>query len=288
MQKTEDFMERIGYKTWYVIHGDASDKIPLFVLHGGPGFPHNFQNNHSALTKNGYQVVLYDQLGCGLSDRPSDNSMWTVGFFVEELEALRKHLGFEKINLIGQSWGGSLAFEYTLKYPDRVNKLVAHSPLVDTKLWVEEADKLKDLMPDNSGSRMRELEATGETDNDEYKKLSNLFDASFVLRLRPKPQDVTDGNKAAGFRVYNTMWGPSEAHATGKLKNWSVMDRLFEVKQPVLLISGKYDEATPKQMQMIVDRISDVKWELFEDSAHCANLEEPDKFLETVSDFLKP
>jgi len=287
MNKVESYMERGGYKTWYAIYGDKSDNVPLFVLHGGPGFPHNFQNNHSKLAKDGYQVVLYDQLGCGLSDRPADTTMWTVDFFIEELEALRKHLGFEKINVIGQSWGGSLAFEYTLKYPEHVNKLIAHSPLIDTQLWVTEADKLKDFLPDNAGARMRELEVSGDTDNKEYSDLSELFNDTFVLTIKPKPQDAIDGNKAAGLEVYNTMWGPSEAHATGVMKNWSVLNRLENIKQPTLLISGKNDEATPKQMQLIIGKIGDIQWELFENSAHCANLEEPGKFLKTVSDFLK-
>ena len=207
-----------GYKTWYVIYGDKNDRMPLFVLHGGPGYPHNFQNNLSVLANNGFPVILYDQLGCGLSDRPKDTSLWTVDFYVEELEALRKHLGYKLINIIGQSWGGSLAAEYTLRYPKRVNRLILHSPLIDTKLWVEEADKLKDQLPNNLGEKMRKLEQTGNTDGDEYGKLAHLFNDTFVLRVRPKPQDAIDGENNASSEVYNTMWGPSEAYATGNMK----------------------------------------------------------------------
>lgn len=286
MTKTENFMEFRGYKIWYVLHKPQNNKTPLFVLHGGPGFPHNSQNNIAVLSQNGYPVVLYDQLGCGLSDRPDDTSLWTVDLFVDELEALRKHLNFDVINIIGQSWGGSLAIEYTLKYPKNVSKLILHSPLIDTHLWVEEADKLKDLLPDNAGSRMRELERAGDTEGQEYSKLSDLFNDTFVNRLKPKPQDVIDGNNGASSAVYNTMWGPSEAHATGNLKDWSVLDRLHKISQPTLLISGKYDEATPKQMKIITEKIPDIKWELFENSAHCANIEEPEKFMKTVTDFI--
>jgi proline-specific peptidase len=286
MNKTEGFMPFKGYKTWYVVYGKEHNRIPLFVLHGGPGYPHNFQNNLAGLADNGYPVIMYDQLGCGLSDWPKDTSLWTVSLYVEELEALRKHLGFENINIIGQSWGSSLAIEYTLKYPERVNKLILHSPLIDTKLWVEEADKLKDQLPDGLGIRMRELEQTGDTKGEEYKKLSDLFNDTFVLRVKPKPQDAIDGEDNASSEVYNTMWGPSEAYATGNLKNWSVIDKLPNIKQKTLLISGKYDEATPKQMTIIKDNISDLTWELFKNSSHCANLEEPKKFMEVVTGFL--
>jgi proline iminopeptidase len=287
MNKTENYMERNGFKTWYEIHGVNNNETPLFVLHGGPGYPHNFQNNLSVLADNGFPVILYDQLGCGLSDRPSDTSLWTVDFFVEELEALRKHLGYTKINIIGQSWGGSLAEEYVLKYPQNVDKLILHSPLIDSKLWVDEADKLKDKLPDNLGARMRELEQSSETAGEEYAKLSELFNDTFVLRIKPKPQDAIDGENGVGLDVYHTMWGPSEAFATGNLKEWSVIDRLPKIKQKTLLISGKYDEATPKQMEIIINSIPDVRWELFENSSHCANLEEPEKFMEVVGQFLK-
>lgn len=285
-ESKEGFLGFKGYKTWYVVHGADQSDTPLFIVHGGPGFPHNALNNTAQLARNGYPIVLYDQLGCGLSDRPDDLSLWTIDTFLEELDTLRQHLGFNKINLLGASWGGSLILEYCLRYGEHVDKLVLHSPLIDSKLWVEEADKLKDQLPDSKGERMRQLEQSGDTDGDEYKKLSDLFDDTFVIRVKPKPQDVLDSTKGAGIDVYNIMWGPSEAHATGNLKDWSVIGRLKDITQKTLLISGKYDEATPKQMQIIADNIPDVSWELFENSSHSANLEEPEKYIQTVASFL--
>lgn len=255
------------------------------MLHGGPGFPHNALRTNIALARHGYPVVVYDQLGCGKSDRPDDLSLWTVDFFLEELEALRQHLGYETMNLIGNSWGGSLLFEYALKYPQHVHRLIAHSPLVDTHLWVAEADKLKDELPDGQGMRMRELEQRGETEGTEYAQLSDVFDNHFVLRV-PKSQDVLDAIAGVGLPVYHTMWGPSEAHAMGNLKDWLVLDRLSQILQPTLLVSGKYDEATPRQMEEIVKRMPNIRWELFEHSSHSSNQEEPEKFLRVVGEFL--
>lgn len=275
-----------GYKTAYIIHGADQKGVPLIVVHGGPGYPHNSLNNTAELIEGGFPVVLYDQLGCGLSDRPEDLSLWVADTFLEELDNLRRHLGFEKINLLGQSWGGSLAIEYCLKYGSYVDKLILHSPLIDTRLWTEEADKLKDQLPDNLGDRMRLLEQFGDTDSEEYRELSELFNDMFVLRLKPKPQDVIDGERGVGLKVYNTMWGPSEACATGSLKNWSAVDRLKDIKQKTLLISGKYDEATPRQMRIVVNSIPDIDWKLFENSSHCANLEEPGRYISTVSGFI--
>ena len=241
----EDYLHHKGYKTWYIVHGAEQKGIPLVVVHGSTGYPHSAQNNLLKIAESGCPVVLYDQLGCGLSDRPDNTSLWRVDTFIEELNELRKHLGFEKINLLGQSWGGALVMEYCLKYGENVEKLVVHSPLIDSKLWVEEADKLKDLLPDGKGPRMRELEQLGNTDNDEYGKLSDLFDETFVMRVKPKPQDYLDTIAGAGLDVYHTMWGPSEAFATGNLKDWSVIDRLKDINQQTLLISGRLDEQFP-------------------------------------------
>ncbi|MBF6246279.1 alpha/beta fold hydrolase [Nocardia elegans] len=58
--------------------------------------------------------LFYDQLGCGNSDRPSDTSLWTVDRFVAELVAVRAALGLERVHLLGNSWGGMLALQYTL------------------------------------------------------------------------------------------------------------------------------------------------------------------------------
>lgn len=275
------------YKTWYEVHGEGQSGTPLIVLHGGPGYPHNYLNNTARLCRYGFPVVLYDQLGCGLSDRPDDPSLWTIETFVEELEELRKHLSFNKINLLGQSWGGALAMEYCLKYCENVDKLVLHSPLVDSQLWVAEANRLKEQLPDGKGRRMYELEQAGDTDNPEYRALSDLFDETFVIRVKPRPKDSKDASAGLGAQVYHTMWGPSEAFATGNLKDWSIVDRLKDIVQETLLISGKFDEATPKQMKILVDNIPSIQWELFENSSHCSNLEEPEKYLHTVANFLR-
>lgn len=82
------------------------------------------------------------------------------------------------------------------------------------------------------------------------------------------------------------MWGPSEAYATGTLKGWSALDRLSGINLPTLLLSGKYDEATPRQMRLANEGIAGSEWVVFENSSHSSNIEEPEKYLTAVSNFL--
>ncbi|MGR5868833.1 alpha/beta fold hydrolase [Bacillus pacificus] len=70
-----------------------------------------------------FQLVFYDQAGCGESEAPKNNK-YSMRDEVANLEAMRVQLGFEKINILGESWGSMLALLYATTYPERVNKLL--------------------------------------------------------------------------------------------------------------------------------------------------------------------
>lgn len=285
--KSEGFINFRGYKTWYSVYGDLTSGItPLVLLHGGPGYPHQHLQNLSELSRQGIPVVLYDQLGCGNSDKPDDINIYTIQLFIDELNEVRNSLNLNKVNILGHSWGGTLAIEYALTNPRGLEKLILSSPLIDTKIWVEEADKLKDQLPKEIAETMRKHEKDMTTDSREYGEAVEVFNKHFVCRLNPKPQDIIDCENAADSRVYNIMWGPSEAHATGKLKNWTSLSRLDQIKVPTLILSGKYDEATPRQMQMAEYLIPNVKRITFMNSSHTANYEDKQEYFAAVLDFI--
>jgi len=103
----EDFASSHGYKVWYRIVGDGEQpgKLPLLILHGGPGAPHDYLEPLEAMATSGRRVIFYDQLGCGNSDQPHNPSFWTVDLFLEEVGDVRNTLGLDNIHLFGQSWG---------------------------------------------------------------------------------------------------------------------------------------------------------------------------------------
>jgi L-proline amide hydrolase len=83
------------------------------------------------------------------------------------------------------------------------------------------------------------------------------------------------------------MNGPSEFHVIGTLRDWSVVDRVSSITAPTLLVSGAHDEATPATMQPFMDGIPDVRWEIFAESSHMPHVEEEDRFLSVVGEFLQ-
>jgi proline-specific peptidase len=287
MQSKEDFVDFNGYKTWYAVHGDLeSGAVPLVVLHGGPGYTHNYLENLSKLAESGRPVILYDQLGCGNSDRPDDPELWTIDLFVDELDTIRQALRLDRINLLGQSWGGSLALEYMFGKPQSVEKLVLYSPLLDTELWIEEATRLIKELPDWAAELMQEHEASGTTDSYEYKQAYAEFKKRHICRAEPYPKEMIKSDSEASSQVYNALWGPNETQVTGVLKGWTSLDRIHQIDIPTLFISGKYDEATPKQIEAAKSRLPGSEWVLLENSSHMGNLEEPDICLSAISEFL--
>ena len=82
------------------------------------------------------------------------------------------------------------------------------------------------------------------------------------------------------------MNGPSEFHVVGSLCDWDITDRLGEIDVPTLLVSGRYDEATPRIVEEIHSRVAGSRWELFEESSHMPHVEEPERFLAVVGAFL--
>ncbi len=86
--------------------------------------------------------------------------------------------------------------------------------------------------------------------------------------------------------VYNTMNGPSDFYVTGALKNWSIVNRLVEIRVPTLLLSGRYDEATPAIVETVHGGIKGSKWVIFENSSHMPHLEETERYMQVLNDFL--
>jgi L-proline amide hydrolase len=82
------------------------------------------------------------------------------------------------------------------------------------------------------------------------------------------------------------MNGPSEFHVIGSLKHWSIIGELHKIKVPTMLISGRYDEATPPTVQPFKDNIKDVRWQIFEHSSHMPHVEETELYMKSVGAFL--
>lgn len=285
----EGYLPFKGYRTWYRVVGDPAhdaERPPLLVLHGGPGAPHDYLENLEQLADAGRRVIFYDQLGCGHSDKTGKPEMYTVALFVEELGAVRQALGLERLHLLGQSWGGMLAMEYALTQPQGVASLLIESSPASMPLWVAEANRLRADLPPEIQQTLLRHEQAGATNSVEYQEAMMAFYDRHVIRMKPMPDFVARAFETISPEVYETMNGPSEFHVIGTLKEWDITDRLGEIALPTLLLSGRYDEATPTIMGQVHDGIPGSTWVIFEQSAHMSHVEEEDRWMAVVNDWL--
>ena len=278
-----------GAETWYRIVGEDErpGALPLLLLHGGPGGTHDYMEPMAELARGGRRVIFYDQLGCGNSPHPSDPDKWTVQLFLDEVAAVRDALGLDRIHLLGQSWGGMLAFEYMLTRPEGVASLIICDSLSSVPLWIAEADRLRTLLPEGVQETLLAHERAGTTASDEYKAACDVYSDEHVCRVRPYPDYVARSFDQLPNEVYLTMWGPSEFFCTGSLREWDVTTRLGEIDEPTLIVSGRHDESTPLVSRTIHQGIKGSEWEVLENSSHVPHVEEPERFLEVVGGWLE-
>jgi proline iminopeptidase len=230
--------------------------------------------------------VLYDQLGCGKSERPREKSQYTIEYGVEEVERVRQVLNLGEINLFGNSYGGALALQYALKYQRNIKRLIISSGLASVRETVAEMRRLKTLLPKEVQDTFAKYEAAEDYQNPEYLKAVDVFYRNFLCRLPEWPEELARTMNGISTDVYWTMNGPNEFTITGNLRDWDITARLPEIRVPTLITVGRYDEVTPKVAETIHKEIPGSKLILFENSAHVAMLEEREGYLKTVREFI--
>ena len=226
MKTDEGMIDVPGGRVWYRSVGEGG--VPLLCLHGGPGMTHDYLTPLEALGDR-RQVVFYDQLGSGGSDRPDDLSLWTIERFMAELDAVRDALGLDRIHLFGSSWGGMLAMQYVLDNPRRPVSLVMAGSPASAPAWNVFCQELLDEMPADERELIERLEAEDKMLEPEYEEAMMPFYHRHVCRIDPFPDFVMRTFERMSTTIYHYMAGPSEFRIIGTLKDWDIMDRLGEI-----------------------------------------------------------
>lgn len=289
MPPQEQFIALDGHRIWCRRVGESRspDRLPVVLLHGGPGVPSDYLEPLEALAAEGREVIRYDQLGCGRSDHPDDPTLLRVERFVAELVQVRDALGLERFHLYGQSWGGMLALEVALAATEGVASLVLSNAPASMVLWAAETARLRRELPPEVQGVLDEHEQAGSTASPAYEEAMMVFYRRHVCRLDPWPDCLLRSFSAmeADPRVYRAMCGTSEFNVTGSLKDWDVTPRLGEIRQPALVIGGRHDEATPTITEAVHRGITGSEWVVMEHCSHLCHLEQPELYNAQLSSF---
>lgn len=289
MKITEGYMPFQGFKTYYRVVGECKEnKKPLLLLHGGPGSTHNYFEVLDKIAESGRQLIMYDQIGCGNSFVEGHPELFNADTWIRELIELRKYLGLEEIHLLGQSWGGMQAIWYAIEYkPKGVKSYILSSTLSSAKLWEIEQKRRISYMDDKSKSILLKAEETGDYFSKEYEvaldKFMKMYCAGEITEDSP---ECLRRSKKVGSEAYVVGWGHNEFSPTGTLAGYEFTDRLHEIKEPCLITSGAIDLCSPFIAKTMYDRIPNSKWELFQYSRHMPFVEETDKYIKVLNEWL--
>jgi proline iminopeptidase len=282
----EGFTPVVGGRIW-CRHTGATNGCPLIVVHGGPGGTHDYLEPLESLGDD-RPIVLYDQLGSGRSERPSDPSLWVLDRFVRELDQLISSLELDvPVHLFGHSWGSRVAAAYALEKPAAVRSLILAGPFLSCPRWVKDELELAGELPEPMRTAVTAHELDGKPPSAEYRAAVDEHHRRNWCRLDQPHPLIAKSYAGGGREVSLTMWGEYHFVATGNLKRCDLTSRLGEIAVPALLTCGRYDEARPATTAWYASRIPDSKVMVFESSAHMPHLEEPELYLATVRKFLR-
>jgi proline-specific peptidase len=285
MSAMEGMIAVPGGTVWFKRVGGGTG-LPLLVIHGGPGLPHTYLRSLERLADE-REVIFWDQLGCGNSERPSDRELWTMRRSVAEMDAVVAGLGLDRFHVFGNSWGGMLAQQYALDVTSQAATLTVSNSIASIPQFSEMVARLKLELDPAMQSAIERHEAAGTTYTSEYQDAIRTWNETYLCRVRPWPAELLQAFANMGSDVFETMFGPSDFHIVGTIRDWDVFDRLTEITLPTLILAGRYDECVPEHMWDMHQRIAGSRYELFESSAHMPFIEQPEKFDRVMRDFLR-
>ena len=268
-----------GVTIWYEVRGSGPG-TPLVIANGGPGFDHSYLlcgDVWDRLAK-GRKVVFYDQRGNGRSSELEAGQPCGLAEQIADLDALRAHLGFEKIDLLGHSWGGYLVMAYAARHPERIAHLLivdSAAPKIQDTVFL-----FKNIYPETS-AREDALAFAVEL-GDEEAIAANLREYMSMLFYTDEARDAFKA-RAASFvyrdKVNKAVWGD--------LQRFDLNPELPKFAFPTLVVTGRYDfNVAPSVAWAIHKAIPGSELAVFEKSGHLPFCEERDAFLARVEAFL--
>lgn len=275
-----------GYKVMIYTAGEGDNT--LLLLHGGPGVPCNYlRDSHHLYADKGYKVVTWDQLGCGESDKPDDDSLWTIERFVEEVETVRQALNLTNIHLLGQSWGGVLGLEYCFRYQKHIQTFIAANTSFCLPLMQRGFERIKLALGQDTVRMMAKREAQKTTDHPEYQAAASLLLHRHICRAEKWSESLQYSLNNIATNVLSKVFGNHLFNCTGSIRHYDKIHELHKIKVPTLILHGEWDYIIPECATLAHDHLSNSEFVLLNDCSHEPFDEDPDQYHAALLNFLK-
>ncbi len=274
-----------GVRHWVRRAGDGNGGVPLVVVHGGPGGTiYDFERLTGPALEAFVSVVYYEQRGSGRTDQPADCA-YSMQLLVEDVEQLRQHLGVPRICLLGISFGGDLAAEYTVAHPEHVQKLILHGTGLSGPLAQSPQPAGFDAVaPDDQiRTAIRTAYQRGGPD-----AVWDVVDRETVDRFL--------FHQPGSARRVRHLWEEGGIVNTGKMaaalaklpaREVPLIDQVAALDVPTLILIGLWDRnAGLDACRDLASRLPRARLRIFDNSAHFPNVDEPDRYVEEIKSFL--
>lgn len=277
----------VPVKNAELFYREVGQGRPIIVIHGGPGFDHTYLLPDMDRLADSYRLIYYDQRGRGKS--MGDVRDISINTEIEDLEGLRKHLQLDSVAVLGHSWGGYLAMEYAIRYPNRVSHMILMDTSVasraDYLLFEQELSK----RTADHEERLNALASGAKGEEGDLETRTEYYRIYFSTTIR-KPEhlerlDLSFSNftkegvlraRAIGQRLINETWSSSEFNLIPQLKRLSI---------PTLIIHGDYDFIPLEAVTRIAQAVPGARFTLLKECGHFAYIESPAEVRKEIDDF---
>jgi proline iminopeptidase len=257
-----------------IFYTSSGTGVPCLVMHGGLGLDHTYLRGLDMLS-DVLHLVYYDHRHNGRSGRPPIESV-THAQLADDAESLRQHLGLGKVAVLGHSYGGFIALEYALRYPDSVSHLI----LVDTAPVFDYGEEvMNNAIAKGATPAMIEAIAASSANEEEMKSSLQLIFSLYFYRYQPAYDALM------ADIIVCAVCGE---HQEKMLFTYNTLPSLHEIACPTLLLVGIDDFiCPPSQAQQMHEHIPQSHLVVFEQSGHFPWIEEPTLFIQTVKEWLE-
>ncbi|HEY9774360.1 MAG TPA: alpha/beta fold hydrolase [Planktothrix sp.] len=255
------------------------DKPTMFAIHGGPGMDHSGYKSSLPPLSDKVQIVYFDHRGQGRSARGAKES-YTLENNVEDMEALRQHLGLGKIVLLGGSYGGMVAMSYAIRYPQNVSHLIAAVTSSEGRCL----ERAKQIVKERGSAEQQEAAKIlfdGAFEDEEHMRdtmealgpiYSQKYDAQAAKERR--------GRQIVSPDAINFAFG-------GFLRTYNITAELHKISSPTLVIGARHDWiCAPEFSEIIARNIPNSDLRIFENSGHWVAADEHQNFIDVIRGFL--
>jgi proline iminopeptidase len=278
-----------GAKLWYEAEGQGE---PLVLVAGGPGDSHSEFHPFFSRLADHFQIIYFDALGVGKSDRAKSAKEYTFAREVEDLEGLRKALGLSQINLLGHSFGGMVAQAYALKYPQSVRRLLLADTFHGGKMWQANDDSVNyeirnqypELWEDLQRVRKQGFRSSSAEQLDVYRRIpAGLFYFHDASKAKLLPN--AEGNNQIYYAIAG---GDADFVIGGDIAGLDFRPSLRKLKMPILVLAGRFDRVSlPRYAVEYKKYAPQARFIMMEQSGHFPFVEEPEATLVVLREFLQ-